>query len=305
MIAAMGSRLLGGLRLTGYLLWTAVMIPIQAAAIRLGLRSQLDIPRLYHRVCARILGFDLIVRGEISTARPTLFVSNHSSYLDITMLGAVVRGSFVAKSEVAGWPLFGLLARLQSTVFVDRRPGSTGTQRDNLASRLRAGDSLILFAEGTSSDGNRTLPFKSALFAAADPRMIGRPVAVQPVSITCTALDGIPLGRTLRAAYAWYGDMELMSHIWAMAGLGRMTVAIQFHPPVTLEAFGTRKALADHCWRTVAGGVAQANAGRLPALPGRAGSGGGTARRRRMRRRWLRWWGPRRRLAPRRQGTAG
>lgn len=253
----------GILRIALYLAWTLLLIPAQAAALALRSRWSVRIPPFYHRVCARILGMELVVRGGPARAGPVLFVSNHSSYLDITVLGATVPGSFVAKSEVAGWPFFGVLAKLQRTVFVERKArAGVERQKNELAARLGAGDSLILFPEGTSSDGNRTLPFKTALFAVAATRIDGRPLTVQPVSVTATRLDGIPLGFGQRDVYAWYGDMDMAPHLWRAFTAGRITVEVEFHPPVTIEGFSSRKALADHCWREVAGGVARAVAGR-------------------------------------------
>lgn len=261
------SPLRGGLRLALYLGWTLLLIPIQALAVALKLRLRHRIPPFYHRVCARILGFDVVVRGERAATGPVLFISNHSSYLDITVLGSVIPGSFVAKSEVAGWPFFGTLAKLQQTVFVERK-ARTGVerQRDDLGARLDAGDNLILFPEGTSSDGNRTLPFKTALFAVAARRVGDKPLTVQPVSITPTRLDGIPMGIAFRPFYAWYGDMDLVPHLWTVFTLGRITVEVEFHPPVTIEQFSSRKALADHCQRAVAQGVERAVSGKA-ALP--------------------------------------
>jgi 1-acyl-sn-glycerol-3-phosphate acyltransferase len=206
------------------------------------------------------------------TDRATLFISNHSSYLDIPVLGSLLPTSFVAKNEVGGWPLFGLLARLQRTVFVDRNARHRADeQRDSIAGRLQAGDKLVLFPEGTSSDGNRTLPFKTALFAVAATQVDGKPLTLQPVSVTATHLDGLPLGHAWRALYAWYGDMELPPHLWQLARLGgRIRVLVEFHPPVSLADFSSRKALADHCWRTVAAGVERAVKGRdeQPRVPG-------------------------------------
>lgn len=263
-----GSRVLGILRLAGYLFWTLCLLPIQGVAVRTGRPLRHRLPRFYHRTCARILGIDLVVRGERSSARPTLFVSNHSSYLDITVLGGLVQASFVAKADVARWPFFGLLARLQETVFVERAARSAvGAQRDQMAARLDAGDNLILFPEGTSSDGNRVLPFKTALFSVATRAGGTSPLTVQPVSVTATALDGVPLGRAMRPVYAWYGDMELAPHLWRMIGLGRLTLEVEFHPPVTVDAFASRKALADHCRRSVADGVERAISGRARPAP--------------------------------------
>ena len=123
--------------------------------------------------------------------------------------GRVDRRLFVAKAEVAHWPLFGWLAKLQRTVFVDRRPGSAAqpARRDHAAARR--GDNLILFPEGTSGDGIHVLPFKSALFASPRTRPRGKPLTVQPISVAYTRLDGMPLGRFYRPFFAWYGDMEI------------------------------------------------------------------------------------------------
>ncbi|NBB82298.1 MAG: 1-acyl-sn-glycerol-3-phosphate acyltransferase [Alphaproteobacteria bacterium] len=260
--ARIGSDLLGAWRIAVYGLLTLSLMPVQALAVALRLPLRTGLPVAYHRLCLRVLGFDVEVRGAMRRDRPTLFVANHSSYLDITVLGALIPGSFVAKREVGTWPLFGWLARLQRTVFVDRKPSAARTQRSDLERRLAARDALILFPEGTSSDGNRVLPFKSALFAAAEMGPDDRPVTIQPVTIVCTRLDGIPLGRWLRPMYAWYGDMDLVTHIWQMARLGRLGVTVEFHDPVDPAAFPTRKALARHCWQIVGDGMSRALAGR-------------------------------------------
>lgn len=267
---ALGSSGRGALRLSLYLLWTLLLIPLQAMAVARDWRLCRTLPRFYHRVCTRLMGLEVVVRGEQAAGGPVLFVSNHSSYLDISVLGSLIPGSFVAKTEVGTWPFFGLLARLQRTVFVERKARtSVDKQRDDIGGRLDAGDSLILFPEGTSSDGNRTLPFKTALFAVAARRIDGRPLTVQPVSVAATRLDGIPMGIAFRPFYAWYGDMDLVPHLWQAFRLGGMTIEVEFHPPVTIDGFSSRKALADHCQRVVADGVARAISGR-PDAPVRA-----------------------------------
>ena len=259
----MGSPTLGFARLTCYLLWIALVAPVQALAVALRLPLRKRLPVIFHRGCLRIFDIAVTVVGQPSFDKPTLFISNHVSYLDIEVLGSVITGSFVAKSEVEGWPLFGWLAKLQETVFVNRKAKrDVASQGETLTGRLLAGDNLILFPEGTSSDGNRVLPFKTALFAVASQRIDDRPLTVQPVSLTATALDGIPLGRLLRPLYAWYGDMDLGPHLWQFAKLGGFTVVLEFHPPVTVDLAGSRKVLADQCWKAVHAGVARAIAGR-------------------------------------------
>lgn len=263
----MGSTGLRVRRAAIYLAWTLLLMPVQGIGLLLRRRWAAALPRIYHRCCCRILGFDVRRIGEPVSARPALFASNHISYADITVLGSLIPGSFVAKSEIAGWPFFGWLAKLQRSVFVDRQVRSTAQQRDAIAERLAAGDALILFPEGTSSDGTLVMPFKSALFSVVFNR--DRPIAVQPVSIAYTRLDGLPIGRRLRPFFAWYGDMDLAPHLWRLLGLGKVEAVVEFHPPVMVADFASRKALADFCHQRVSRGVAHSLAGRndAPEMP--------------------------------------
>jgi 1-acyl-sn-glycerol-3-phosphate acyltransferase len=245
-----------------YLIWTFALMPVQLAALAVGSRLAIKLPRFYHRWSARFLGLNVVARGRPSAARPTLFVANHTSYFDIEVMGSLLEASFIAKSDMINWPLIGWLARLQRSVFVDRKRGNVGDHKSEVAKRLAAGDDLVLFAEGTTSDGNRMLPFKSALFAVAEEADPDRPLTIQPVSIVATALDGMPLGRALRPLYAWYGDMPLLPHIWQALTQGRITVVVEFLPPFV--ASGTsRKDMAARCQAEVAEGIARAITGRF------------------------------------------
>jgi lyso-ornithine lipid O-acyltransferase len=249
-------------RLAIYLAWTVLLMPVQALGLAARQPWTATFPRFYHRRCCRILGLRVRVLGRPTSARPVLFAANHISYLDITVLGSLLAASFITKVEVARWPLFGWLARLQRSVFVDRRMRTIARQRDSIARRLAAKDALILFPEGTSGDGNRLLPFKSALFSVAEGGG-GGPVAVQPVSIAYTRLDGMPIRRALRPLFAWYGTMTMMPHLWRVVGLGTVEVVVEFHRPTTLAECGSsRKALARYCQDCVAGGLASALSGR-------------------------------------------
>jgi 1-acyl-sn-glycerol-3-phosphate acyltransferase len=250
------------LRLSLYVSWILVMIPVQAVALLLSTRLAERVPLLVHRVVIWLLDAKVTVKGEQVKDGAVLFVSNHASYADISIIGAHIRGCFVAKAEVAKWPLFGICAKLSRTVFVDRRARYAREQAEEMKRRFQNGDRLILFAEGTSSDGNRVLPFRSSLFATAEIEMGDKPVTVQPVSLAYTRLDGIPMGRHLRPFFAWYGDMEMFSHLWGIVGVGRSTVVLEFHKPVTIRDFPDRKALAAHCQAVVAAGVSSAISGR-------------------------------------------
>jgi 1-acyl-sn-glycerol-3-phosphate acyltransferase len=268
-IAPFGSDLLGARRLIVYLLLTALLLPLQILFVLLRSRGAERLPVFYHRLCCRLMGIDVVTVGAMSAHRPTLFVSNHSSYIDITVLGSVIPGCFVAKSEVANWPLYGTLAKLQRSVFVDRKRQTSHVQRDQLQERLIAGDNLILFPEGTSNDGNRVLPFRSALLSVAERAGEGQNLVIQPVSIAYVGLNGIPMGHGLRPLVAWYGDMTLGPHLWQFSRLGKVSVVVEFHPPVSLQEAGSRKELTRICLAAVERGVERALTGQSlpPAVP--------------------------------------
>lgn len=246
------SRVCAGLRLAGFLALTLPLMPLQALFLRLSPISARHFPHWYHKRVCRLLGIRLHIDGTLSHDRPVLLIANHTSWLDIPVISAVAPVSFVAKSEVGGWPLMSSLARLQRSVFVDRqRRTAVGTTANEILSRLEQGDKIVLFAEGTSSDGNRVLPFKTSLFAAAKPSSkAGDPQSildadVQILAVAYTHLHGIPLGHTGRARLiGWYGDMDLVSHAWDLLQAGPLDVHISIGAPKALDTFSDRKELA-------------------------------------------------------------
>jgi len=209
----------------------------------------------------------VIKRGRISAEEPTLYVANHASYIDISILASLIKASFVAKHEIERWPFFGLLARLQRSVFIDRKSRNVNDHVDMMRKRLEDNDSIVVFPEGTSGDGNSVIPFKSALFKTAEIRPHGKALTVQPVSIAYARLDGIALGRSLRPYYTWFGQIPLLPHIFRAAGLGRLTVIVEFHPIVTIDDFESRKALSEWCQKEVCEGLAEGLAGRPQRKP--------------------------------------
>ncbi|MDE2182617.1 MAG: 1-acyl-sn-glycerol-3-phosphate acyltransferase [Alphaproteobacteria bacterium] len=234
-----------------FVVLTLASVPIQYFSLRCRLKLCRIYPHAYHRLLCRMFGIRITVIGKPVEDSGVLFVANHTGYFDILIMSATARLSFVAKREVASWPLFGLMARLQESIFVDRdRRSAAGAARDVLRQRLRRGDALVLFPEGTSTDGNRVLTFKSALMGAVESE-IGhdaagrvRYVPVQPVSITYVGVHGIPLGRENRPLFAWYGDMELLPHVWEAVKAGPLDVVVEFHPPLTMDEAGDRKRIA-------------------------------------------------------------
>jgi 1-acyl-sn-glycerol-3-phosphate acyltransferase len=226
---------------------TPLLISIQWLLDKFRLPGWGFIASNYYRVLCSLLRINVRVNGAPMHDRAVLYVSNHVSWADILVIGSIVPVAFVAKSEVAGWPLVGITAKVQRTVFVDRtRRHQTGEAVAEIGKRLTEGVSVVLFAEGTSSDGNRVLPFRSALLGAveeAPPDVRARDMVIQPMSITYTGLHGIPMGRQHRPLVAWYGDLDFMPHIKAFIEQGAVDAIVSYGEPVAAGAGTDRKAI--------------------------------------------------------------
>jgi 1-acyl-sn-glycerol-3-phosphate acyltransferase len=228
---------------------TLVLLPFQWLAVRFEWPVRRRIPTFYHGLICRILGVRIRTIGCRTDVAPLLIVANHVSWLDISVITAVAPVVFVAKREIAMWPVFSLLARLQRSVFVDReRRQKTQAANSEIARRLAGGDAVLLFAEGTSSDGNRVLAFRTALIGAARDAIgearHGERAWLQPLSIAYTAVRGLPLGRSNRSAVAWYGSMSLLPHLWRFVALGAIDVTVSWGAPVPFDESSDRKIAA-------------------------------------------------------------
>jgi 1-acyl-sn-glycerol-3-phosphate acyltransferase len=247
-----GGRLRAVRRLALVLLWSLVALPVQAVLLALPGRAKARFARVYHQVLCRLIGLQVQVVGEVCRDRPVLYVANHSSWLDILALGGVLEGCFVAKAEVDDYPLVNIIARLGRTVFVSRSRGTTGREADAMKTLMQGGDSLILFPEGTSNDGTRVLPFRSAFLGVAKEAR-----QVQPISVVYDRIGGMPALRRDRPSFAWYGDMELGSHSWQLLRRKGARVTVLLHQPFAPHAMPDRKVMTRECARVVSAGAAE------------------------------------------------
>ncbi len=254
------------------LLWTLPSMLAQGVCLLLPGRPKVAFARLYWAVFTRLLGLQVRVVGQLAAhdgGRPVIYVSNHSSWVDIPVVGGVLDGCFVAKGDVAGWPVIGTIARLGRTVFVSRQRVTTGRERDEMRQVLDKGDRLILFPEGTSSDGSRVLPFRSSFFSVAEAKStadLSRLPLIQPVSVVYDRLDGLPTGRASRPVFAWYGDMDIASHFGRLGQHVGLRATVLLHTPLDPIRFRDRKALSQAVWQTVADGASTLRQNR-PAKP--------------------------------------
>ncbi len=253
-------------RFLAVVVWTLPAVLVQAVCLLLPGRAKVAFARFYWAVFSRLLGLEVRVVGERASGnRPVLFISNHSSWVDVPVLGGVLDGCFVAKVEIAHWPLVSTIAKLGRTVFVTRQRGATRRERDAMHRRLAAGDNLILFPEGTSSDGSRVLPFRTSFFAVT---LVDADVAplIQPVSVVYDRLGGLPTGRASRPVFAWYGDMDIATHFWRLGQHKGLRATVVLHGALDPARCPDRKALSQAVWRTVAEGAATLRQNR-PARP--------------------------------------
>ena len=255
---------------------TLVLLPFQLIGITFNLWLQRTIPHLYHRILCALIGIRISEVGRRSTATPALILSNHVSWLDICVITALAPVVFVAKSEVAGWPVFGWLAKLQRTIFINRQARhQTGAATREIAARLLGGDAVVLFAEGTSSDGIRVLPFRSSLVGAVH-HALGNTthhthITVQPMSLAYVGFGGVSMGRGLRERVAWYGDADLIPHLLHVLSSGAVDVTVSWGEATAYDMSADRKAIARAAEKSVrrmtAAALRAAPALQTPAAP--------------------------------------
>lgn len=223
----------------------AVLVPLQLLVLAVSRGpASLVLPALFHRSVCAVLGVRVEVRGAVEPAAQVVFISNHLSHLDVPVIGGVLRGCFVAKDDVRDWPVLGALARLQQTVFVSRNPRRVAAVAASLAAALAAGHNVVLFPEGTTSDGSSVLPFKSSLFAVLAEPALGD-VALQPVTIELLAVDGARIADGGdRDGYAYYGEMRLWPHLLAFMRGSGARLRLTLHAPLPPATDLSRKALA-------------------------------------------------------------
>lgn len=220
----------------------------QIFVLATGIGNRRTLPRLWHRFIVWMLDFRVRVVGEMSRERPLFLAGNHISWTDIMVVGSVAEVNFIAKNEVKRWAIIGPLSRLQNTVFVDReRRRKSAEQASEISTRLKAGDPMFLFAEGSTGDGNLLMPFKSTLFGAASMAVdegAAERVTIQPVSIAYTRFHGMPTNRLHRPHVSWIGDRVLLPHIVQLLSEGAVDVELKFGEPVEYAKGVNRKDVA-------------------------------------------------------------
>ncbi len=201
------------------------------------------LPVFFHKMLLWLLSIEVEIVYESNRSRKgNLFISNHLSYLDIPILGSKFPLRFVAKSEIKSWSLFGFLAKKGRSIFIKRNKIDSYNQKNKILDLLSSGEKVFIFPEGTTSDGNRVLEFKSSSFSSVE----NQNFSIQPIVIVYTALNGIPINRWLRPMIAWYGDMDLKPHLFQLIRLMSIKAKLIYLEPVNTQSFENRKDLSKY-----------------------------------------------------------
>lgn len=251
------------MKLFAFLVGTIILVLVHT--IWYVLTRRLGVTMYFHKWCCFVFNVKIKIEGENAHRKnnPVIYLCNHISYLDIVVLGSFIDGCFVAKNEVAGWPGFGLLAKLQKTVFIDRKASALLRSRKSIADAMEKDHDIILFPEGTSSDGWDVLKFRAGLLGIffPDEKNVGGDHAVinnalvQPIVVKHTKINGVAVTKedqSKRDLYAWYGDMELAPHLWSFAHVFSAEVEIHMLDPLSTNDFVHRYDIANAAQERVA-----------------------------------------------------
>ena len=235
-----------------------ISIPIQILSNIIGFKLKKLYPILFYQMIKIITGininFDTTKHNKKN--KGVLYISNHVSWFDIICLGTILNARFIAKKEVSKMGIFGFLAKLSNTFFIDNENKNKIIEYNHLIQKkLQDGENFIIFPEGTTSDGNGIKQFKSSMLECAFDKK--NQINIQPISICYSKLNNIPMGIYLRRNIAWVGDTSMVGAMANFLRSGRITVDIVFHKLMRIENFENRKELANYCERKILNGLNQ------------------------------------------------
>lgn len=214
------------------------------------------INRTFTAFIQTLLNIKIRVEGELKGFEDGGYViaSNHVSYVDGIVLGSLFPVIYVSKKEVRGWPWIGPWTALCGTIYIDRqRKEKIPLLVSEIAEKLKQKANVLIFPEGTSTNGDRLLPFQSAPFAAP----LRARAAVVPVTLTYQRIDRQPLTSENRDRVYWYGDMEFLDHFWGLLAARSIEVAVRVHPAIETSRYQNdslgRKALSQAIYHSIAG----------------------------------------------------
>ena len=240
------------------LIFIIISIPVQILFNLLGIKFKNLYPLFFYNIIKKITGIKIEINKKkyLKNITGTLYVANHVSWFDIICLGTILNARFIAKKEVAKMGIFGFLAKLSNTFFIDNSDkGKIIHYNKIINDKLKSGENFIIFPEGTTSDGNGVRDFKSSMLECVfDEKKI---INVQPISICYSKRNNLPMGLFLRRDIAWVGDTSMLSAMANFLTSGPITVELVFHNLLEIKNFNNRKVLASFCEGVILDGINQ------------------------------------------------
>lgn len=249
--------LIASIKISVFIILSLLTIPLQWLGALIFGKSRFFyiIPTFYYKSTAWIFRINVKKTGKHHDGQ-VVYVGNHLSYIDIPVIGGQLNATFISKADVRDWPIFGLLAALGKTVFIERSRNAVEKCISDIQKMLNAGRSLILFPEGTSTNGLNVLPFKSTLFQLFLNDNLKNNLWVQPFTVSLEKIDGkVITDAKQHDIYAWYADMTFMPHLWQLAKTKGATVVLTLHKPRKASDYTDRKIFALDCQQDVALGL--------------------------------------------------
>lgn len=242
------------IKFTLFFLLCCLVVPIQSVLLLFHTgKGAYVLPFLWQKLVSSIFRIKVVVHGTPLKSKQTIFISNHISYLDIPAIGSILPASFVAKKDVESWPVFGFLSKLQQTAFISRDRADVKNVKYALDTMLEDGKSLIIFPEGTSTDGREVVPFKSSLFSLALKDNLPD-LMIQPITLNMDTVDKKEVKtQEDRDLYSWHINMDtpLAEHLWLFAKSKGAQISLTYHEPMRAQDFSDRKTLAKACHNAV------------------------------------------------------
>ena len=213
---------------------------MQIVFVFTGSSMKYKLPMIFHKLILIILGVKIKVRGSVSKKKPLILVGNHISYLDILILGSLYPICFIAKHEIKNWFFFGFLARMQNSIFIERKNARTLDSIKKIHNKVNENFAIVLFPEGTTGTGKSILNFKSSLFRIFETSNILR---LQNFSLCYTHINSMPIDRRLMPSIAWYGNMNMVKHLKNLLSFSSINASVNFIPEQDITGLN-RKAIA-------------------------------------------------------------
>ena len=227
------------------------LIPIQYIFVQFKLKHRIYIPIVFHKILLKILGIKVKLIGQNAIVRPLILAGNHTSYLDIIILGSIMPICFIAKEDIKHWFLLGFLAKMQNTIFIKRKNYKTLENLNSINKELDNKSAIVLFPEGTTNTGKKVLNFKSSLFNLFENN---NTLTLQNFSLCYTHINDMPIDNRTRPQISWYGDMNIMSHLSNFLKISCVNATIVFHPILPLKGLD-RKSISISSIKQVKKGI--------------------------------------------------